>query len=83
MFNEQVILITGGTSSFGENFTKTLFGRYSLKKLIISSRDELKQFEMARPHSSSCMRYFIGDVRDFNLARVHQKKKSYISPVLK
>jgi len=65
MFNDKSILITGGTGSFGKKFTQTLLKRYKPKKIIIYSRDELKQFEMAQTYNASCMRYFIGDVRDF------------------
>jgi UDP-N-acetylglucosamine 4,6-dehydratase/5-epimerase len=67
MFNNKNILITGGTGSFGKKATEIILKRYKLKKLIIFSRDELKQFEMAQEYSDTqypCMRYFIGDVRD-------------------
>jgi UDP-N-acetylglucosamine 4,6-dehydratase len=64
MFNNKTILITGGTGSFGKQYTKTLLTRYKPKKIIIFSRDELKQFEMQQIFNDSCMRYFIGDVRD-------------------
>ncbi len=64
MFDGQSILITGGTRSFGKRFTQTLLERYQPKKIIIYSRDELKQFEMQQRFSDSCMRYFLGDVRD-------------------
>ena len=64
MFDGQVILITGGTGSFGRRFTKTLLERYKPRKIIIFSRDELKQFEMQQHFNSEVMRYFIGDVRD-------------------
>ncbi len=64
MFNDAVILITGGTGSFGKKYTKTLLERYKPKKLIIYSRDEMKQFEMQQTYDQGCMRYFIGDVRD-------------------
>ncbi|AJC86755.1 UDP-N-acetylglucosamine 4,6-dehydratase (inverting) [Campylobacter sp. RM16704] len=64
MFNGKSILITGGTGSFGKTYTKTLLQKYKPKKIIIYSRDELKQFEMAREFNDVCMRYFIGDVRD-------------------
>ena len=66
MFNNKTILITGGTGSFGKKYTKTLLERYSLKKIIIYSRDELKQFEMQQDYNQDCMRYFIGDVRDLD-----------------
>lgn len=64
MFNNQVILITGGTGSFGQRYTETLLKRYQPKKIIIYSRDELKQSEMQQTFDHPCMRYFIGDVRD-------------------
>ncbi|WP_019613204.1 UDP-N-acetylglucosamine 4,6-dehydratase (inverting) [Psychromonas ossibalaenae] len=64
MFNNQSILITGGTGSFGKKYVKTLLERYQPKKIIIFSRDELKQFEMQQSFNEPCMRYFIGDVRD-------------------
>ncbi len=66
MFNGKTILITGGTGSFGKKFIKTILQNYSPKKLIVYSRDELKQFEMASEFNAPCMRYFIGDVRDAN-----------------
>lgn len=58
MFNDKSILITGGTGSFGKCYTKTLLERYKPKKIVIFSRDELKQFEMAQTYNASCMRYF-------------------------
>ncbi len=64
MFNEKVILITGGTGSFGKQYVQTLLRRYKPKKIIVYSRDELKQFEMEQDFNHECMRYFIGDVRD-------------------
>jgi UDP-N-acetylglucosamine 4,6-dehydratase len=64
MFNDQTILITGGTGSFGKKYTETLLTQYKPKKIIIFSRDELKQFEMQQVYNDDCMRYFIGDVRD-------------------
>ena len=64
MFNNTSILITGGTGSFGKKYTKTILGKYQPKRLIILSRDELKQFEMQQEFDDPCMRYFIGDVRD-------------------
>lgn len=64
MFNEKSILITGGTGSFGRRYVKTLLERYEPRRLIVFSRDELKQFEMAQEYDASCMRYFLGDVRD-------------------
>lgn len=67
MLDNKNILITGGTGSFGKKCTRIILERYSPKRLIIFSRDELKQFEMAQVYSTErypCMRYFIGDVRD-------------------
>lgn len=64
MFNDQVILITGGTGSFGKKYTATLLERYKPRKIIIYSRDELKQYEMQQQFHGPEMRYFIGDVRD-------------------
>lgn len=64
MFNDKSILITGGTGSFGKQYVRTILERYRPKKLIIYSRDELKQFEMEQEFHGDCMRYFIGDVRD-------------------
>lgn len=64
MFNNKNILITGGTGSFGKKYTKILLQSYKPNKIIIYSRDELKQYEMASEFGEKCMRYFIGDVRD-------------------
>jgi UDP-N-acetylglucosamine 4,6-dehydratase len=64
MFNDKSILITGGTGSFGKRYVRTILERYQPRKLIIFSRDELKQFEMQQDYPQSCMRYFLGDVRD-------------------
>ncbi len=69
MFKDKTILITGGTGSFGRRFTQTLLKKFkNIKKIIIFSRDELKQFEMsnqyrATPHINK-LRFFIGDIRD-------------------
>lgn len=64
MFNNKSILITGGTGSFGKKCVKMLLEQYKPKKIIVFSRDELKQFEMSQEFNQPCMRYFIGDVRD-------------------
>ncbi|GAD02677.1 UDP-N-acetylglucosamine 4,6-dehydratase (inverting) [Agarivorans sp. B2Z047] len=64
MFNNKQILITGGTGSFGKKFVKLLLKEYQPKRVIIYSRDELKQYEMQQEFNQPCMRYFIGDVRD-------------------
>jgi UDP-N-acetylglucosamine 4,6-dehydratase len=64
VFNGANILITGGTGSFGKKYTKILLEKYKPNKIIIYSRDELKQYEMSQKYNDKCMRYFIGDVRD-------------------
>jgi len=64
MFNGKNILITGGTGSFGKKYTEIILKNYKPNKIIIYSRDELKQFEMAQIFNDKYMRYFIGDVRD-------------------
>ncbi|WP_295053925.1 UDP-N-acetylglucosamine 4,6-dehydratase (inverting) [Sulfuricurvum sp.] len=64
MLNGKNILITGGTGSFGKQFVKTILKLYRPNKIIIYSRDELKQYEMEQRFNDPCMRYFIGDVRD-------------------
>ena len=71
MFDGKSVLITGGTGSFGYRYASTLLERYSLKRLVILSRDELKQYDMEikfkehKEYDSNVMRFFIGDVRDF------------------
>lgn len=64
LFNDKSILITGGTGSFGKEFIRIVLERYNPRKIIVYSRDELKQFEMQQNFNHPCMRYFIGDVRD-------------------
>ncbi|MDZ7775680.1 MAG: UDP-N-acetylglucosamine 4,6-dehydratase (inverting) [Bacteroidales bacterium] len=68
MLNNKSVLITGGTGSFGKKFTETILSRYpKIKRLVIYSRDELKQFEMSQKYNEKDypgIRYFIGDVRD-------------------
>lgn len=68
MLNNKSVLITGGTGSFGKKFTETILKNYpDIKRLVIYSRDELKQFEMSQrfsPQKHKALRYFIGDVRD-------------------
>ena len=69
MLNNKSILVTGGTGSFGKKFIEIVLKKYRPKKLVIYSRDELKQFELQekwKEHRSSTVRYFIGDVRDLN-----------------
>lgn len=64
MFNDKTILITGGTGSFGKKCIHMLLKNYKPKKIVVFSRDELKQFEMEQEFNGPVMRYFIGDVRD-------------------
>ena len=67
MFNSKTILITGGTGSFGKEFIKQILQNSKPRKLIIFSRDELKQYELKKKFSSKelkLLRFFIGDVRD-------------------
>lgn len=68
MLNNKSILITGGTGSFGKKFTEVILNRFpNVKRIVIFSRDELKQFEMSQVFSETKypqMRYFLGDVRD-------------------
>ena len=78
MFNGKNILITGGTGSFGKKYTKILLKNYKPNKIIIFSRDELKQYEMAQDFNDSCMRYFIGDVRDAERLKKAMKSVDFV-----
>ncbi len=73
MLNDSSILITGGTGSFGKAFVKTVLMRFpSIRRLVVFSRDELKQFEMSQEFSDSehkGLRYFLGDIRDYSRLR--------------
>ena len=64
MFNDKAILITGGTGSFGKSFIRALLERYNPRRVVVYSRDELKQYEMQQEFDDPRMRFFIGDVRD-------------------
>ena len=67
MLNNKSILITGGTGTFGKAFVEKILHNYKIKRLVVFSRDEFKQYEMSKKFPMSkypCMRYFIGDVRD-------------------
>lgn len=66
MLNNKSILITGGTGSFGKKIIQIISENYTPKKVIVYSRDELKQFEMQQTYNKPYMRYFIGDVRDLD-----------------
>ena len=73
MLNNKSLLITGGTGSLGRALVKEILCRFpDIKRLVIFSRDELKQFDMAQEFSQKtypCMRYFLGDIRDINRLR--------------
>jgi UDP-N-acetylglucosamine 4,6-dehydratase len=64
VFDGKSILITGGTGSFGKKYVQTILRDFEPERLIVFSRDELKQYEMSQQFNDSCMRYLIGDVRD-------------------
>ena len=68
MFNNKIVLITGGTGSFGQSFCELVLSKFNVKKLLIFSRDELKQHEMQKKpfivKNKKKIRFFIGDVRD-------------------
>ncbi len=70
IFKDKAVLITGGTGSFGKKFTEIVLKHYKPKKLIIFSRDEMKQYEMRKSLDDKRLRYFIGDVRDID--RLHR-----------
>ena len=63
-FDGASVLVTGGTGSFGQAFVKRLFELHTPARVIVYSRDELKQLEMQQQLSRPQLRYFIGDVRD-------------------
>lgn len=75
------VLVTGGTGSFGQAIVKTLLERYDLRKLIVFSRDEMKQYEMQLVYPVArhdCMRYFIGDVRDRDRLELAMREVDYV-----
>jgi len=79
--NDKTVLVTGGTGSFGKHFLKTVVERYRPRRLIIFSRDELKQFEMNQTYSVEqypFMRYFIGDVRDRDRLELALRDVDYV-----
>ncbi len=78
MFDNADILVTGGSGSFGRRFIKTVLQRYRPRRLIVFSRDELKQFEMQQEFDASCMRYFLGDVRDEARLRQAMRGVQYV-----
>lgn len=78
VFDNKTILITGGTGSFGKRFVSYLLANATPRKIIIYSRDELKQFEMQQHFNAPCMRYFIGDVRDNERLKIAMKGVDYV-----
>ena len=81
MFNNKTILITGGTGSFGKEFSKQILKKYKPKKLIIFSRDELKQSEMSQDKyfkGKKNLRFFIGDIRDYQRLRMALREVDYV-----
>lgn len=82
MFDNKSILITGGTGSFGKKFVSTLLRKYAPKKIIIYSRDELKQYDMQNDvffsKYSELLRYFIGDIRDFNRLKLSFEEVDFV-----
>lgn len=81
MFNHKSILITGGTGSFGKQFTRDILKKFNVKKIIIYSRDELKQSEMKKTFSfkeQKKLRFFIGDVRDLERLKLALRKIDYV-----
>lgn len=78
MFDHKSILITGGTGSFGKHFVKEVLKHHRPSRLIIFSRDELKQYEMQQEFNQPCMRYFLGDVRDCDRLKQAMRGIDYV-----
>lgn len=81
MLDDTSILITGGTGSFGHRFVKTVLDRYAPRRLIVFSRDEMKQYEMEQIFPESrypSMRYFIGDVRNADRLEMAMRDVDYV-----
>lgn len=78
MFDGQSILITGGTGSFGRRFVRTLIERFNPRRIIVYSRDELKQYEMHQQYNDPRMRYFLGDVRDRDRLTMAMRDVDYV-----
>ncbi len=82
MLNNKTLLVTGGTGSFGKKFIETVLKKYEPKKIIIYSRDELKQYEMQisevfKPYESK-LRFFIGDIRDLKRLELAMEGVDYV-----
>jgi UDP-N-acetylglucosamine 4,6-dehydratase/5-epimerase len=78
MFDNKSILITGGTGSFGKKYVKTILARHKPSRVVVFSRDELKQYEMQQEFNAPEMRYFIGDVRDKERVRQAMRGINYV-----
>lgn len=81
MLNDKSILITGGTGSFGHRFVRTVLDRHAPRRLIVFSRDEMKQYEMQQVFPETdfpCMRYFIGDVRNESRLEMAMRDVDYV-----
>src|SRR5258708_8674513 len=78
MFNDKSILITGGTGSFGRKGVGIVWKNFKPRRLVIYSRDELKQYEMQQEFDQPPMRYFIGDVRDGERLRTAMKGIDFV-----
>ncbi|MBA1339684.1 MAG: NDP-sugar epimerase [Pelagibacterales bacterium] len=81
MINNKSILITGGTGSFGQRFIDICLKKYNPKKLIVYSRDELKQYEMQKKYSKKNLnkiRFFIGDIRDLPRLKLAMQDVDYV-----
>ena len=81
MFNNKSILVTGGSGSFGHQLIQMILEKYEPKRLIVYSRDELKQFEMAQRfpmEKHECIRFFIGDVRDQERLKMAMRDVDYV-----
>ncbi|QQN62720.1 UDP-N-acetylglucosamine 4,6-dehydratase (inverting) [Bradyrhizobium diazoefficiens] len=78
MFDERSVLITGGTGSFGKKFVAGLLKNFKPRRVVVYSRDELKQYEMQQDFHQPVMRYFIGDVRDGERLRTAMKGIDFV-----
>ena len=78
MFTGKSILVTGGTGSFGRTFVRTVLRDYRPKRVVVFSRDELKQYEMEKDLGAPEMRYFIGDVRDLPRINLAMRGVDYV-----
>jgi UDP-N-acetylglucosamine 4,6-dehydratase len=78
MFSDKSILITGGTGSFGRKWVGNLLRNFKPRRLVVYSRDELKQYEMQQEFDQPAMRYFIGDVRDGERLRTAMKGIDFV-----